>query len=242
VSCPRLSDAVPYSSVRHPPSSLLCCTLRVGAVPYSSVYPTRHVACRFKIWILTTLWTTDFLEGGGDEGARAGICAAADEADAVCVMGDDAEDARGWGGRAPGSRTLKRGDCMWFAQYLAPVPVYSSRHFRRRFRVPLTLYRVLEAELPAVELTLLQRTDCTGRQGHPVFAKILNSLRRLGNGASFEDLDDQAHMSVESQRQAFMAFFTPCADPVWAPVRSCRPYRTAMQPAAFQGVSAVWTA
>jgi len=148
----------------------------------------------------------DLLEGGGDEGAVAGICAAAAGAAAVCVIGDDAEDARGWGGRAPGSGTVKRGDCMWLPQYLVPVPVYSSRHLRKRFRDPLTHYRVLEAELPAVELTLLQRTDCKGRQGHQAFVKILNGLRRLGSGASFEDLDDQAHKSVESQRQAFMAF------------------------------------
>ena len=73
------------------------------------------------------------------------------------------------------------------------------------FRVPLRLYHVLERELPLVDPTLLQRTDCTGRRGHPFHVKILNSLRRLGTGRSFRDLDDHSRMSVEAQRQAFLA-------------------------------------
>lgn len=85
-------------------------------------------------------------------------------------------------------------------------PTYSALHFRARSRVPLALYQFLERELPSVERSLRQATDCTGRHWHPTYVKILNALRRLGNGASYQDVDDQARMSVESQRQAFVSF------------------------------------
>lgn len=111
-----------------------------------------------------------------------------------------------WGGRQVGSASnISRGACSWFADYLSSSPRYTSSHFRGVFRVPLRLYHVLERELPLVDPTLLQRTDCTGRRGHPFHVKILNSLRRLGTGRSFRDLDDHSRMSVEAQRQAFVA-------------------------------------
>lgn len=113
----------------------------------------------------------------------------------------------GWRGRQVGyAPSIRRGTCAWYESYLCPKPTYTSAQFRRRFRVPMGLYRVLETELPAVEPRLLQGTNCAGRVGHPTFAKILNSLRRLGNGVSFQDLDDQSRMSVESQREAFTHF------------------------------------
>lgn len=57
-----------------------------------------------------------------------------------------------------------------------------------------------------MEPALLQGVDCTGRRGHPAHVKLLSALRRLGSGASFQDLDDQARMSVESQRRNFAIF------------------------------------
>jgi len=84
--------------------------------------------------------------------------------------------------------------------------VYTAAQFRTRFRVPLALYRLLKRELPRVEPSLRQRTDATGRLWHPLYAKLLTSLRRLGSGVSVQDLDDQCRMAPETQRQVFTTF------------------------------------
>jgi len=57
-------------------------------------------------------------------------------------------------GRAPGSRTVKRGKCTCFDDYLSANPVHSPRKFREVFRIPLKLYRVLHDGL-VVEQPLL---------------------------------------------------------------------------------------
>jgi len=92
-----------------------------------------------------------------------------------------------------------------FDDYLSPSPTYPACEFRARFRVPLRLHRVLETELRLAQPKLRQQTDCTGRPSHPLYIKLLFSLRRLGNGSSSRDFDDQSRMSAESQRQAFEA-------------------------------------
>ncbi|KAK1859732.1 hypothetical protein I4F81_002326 [Pyropia yezoensis] len=104
-----------------------------------------------------------------------------------------ANDGSGWMGRVPGSaRNIDRGVSLWFLKYLSPSPMYNRSHFRALFRVPMRLYRAFERELPLVEPLLLQQEDCTGRAGHPLHVKLLNALRRLGNGVSFANIDDQA--------------------------------------------------
>lgn len=118
-----------------------------------------------------------------------------------------ANDGSGWMGRVPGSaRNIDRGVSLWFLKYLSPSPMYNRSHFRALFRVPMRLYRAFERELPLVEPLLLQKEDCTGRAGHPLHVKLVSALRRLGNGVSFADIDDQACMSIESQRQNFLLF------------------------------------
>jgi len=148
----------------------------------------------------------DLLSDGEEEAAAAEVCLAAVQAavQAAASPLPAVSSLRAWSGRQAGSRrNSNRGPCRWYDDYLSPAPTYTAREFRARFRVPLGLYRVLEAELPLVEPKLMQRADCTGRPGHPLYVKILHSLRRLGNKSSFQDFDDQARMSVESQRQAF---------------------------------------
>lgn len=138
-----------------------------------------------------------------EEETAAEVCCLA-AADAVVRAADDGS---GWAGRVPGSaRNIDRGVSLWFMKYLSPSPMYSRSHFRALFRVPMCLYREFERELPLVEPLLLQQVDCTGRAGHPLHVKLLSALRRLGNGVSFADIDDQACMSIESQRQNFLLF------------------------------------
>lgn len=106
-----------------------------------------------------------------------------------------------WDGPQPWSASnIHRACSSWFADYLSSSPRYSSSHFRAVFRVPLRLFHVLERELPLVDPTLLWWTDCTGRRGHPLHIKFLNSLWRLGTRRYFRDLDDHSRMSVKAQR------------------------------------------
>jgi hypothetical protein len=52
------------------------------------------------------------------------------------------------GGRAVHSRrNVDRGPCSWFRDYLSPSPLYDATHFRRRFGIPLSLYRRIESDL-----------------------------------------------------------------------------------------------
>lgn len=138
-----------------------------------------------------------------EEDAVGRVCLVA--AQAVSYV--SAQPPMSWRGRAAGSaRNDNRGTCSWFEDYLSPSPTYSAARFRARFRVPMRLYGALERELPLSEPSLLQGIDFTGRCGQPLYAKLLNSLRPLGSCASFHELEDQSHISVESQRVSFLIF------------------------------------
>eukprot|EP00171_Calliarthron_tuberculosum_P021667 IDg21667t1 len=95
---------------------------------------------------------------------------------------------------------------MWHRDYLSQRPVYTPMHFRRCFRVPLRLFRLLELDLPKQDATFTQKVDGLGRSGATCWQKILMCLRRLGYGSPFSALDDQARMSIESMRQTFQRF------------------------------------
>lgn len=126
---------------------------------------------------------------------------------AVDAVTQSGQASSGWSGSSSSrSRNIRRGECSWWRDYLCPVPLYPPWLFRRRFRVPLKLFRRLLHDLPSVEPELQQKVDAVGRRGATSWQKILNSLRRLGDGASYQSLDDQCRMSVESQRTAFKAF------------------------------------
>jgi len=114
-----------------------------------------------------------------------------------------------WGGKKKGSRgNIDRGPCSWYNDYLHENPIYPHSTFRRRFRVPMKLFRLLERELPLVEPNLRRKTDCTGRCGAPPWQKHLPCLRRLGEGCSFSSMDDQARLSAETMRVNMRHFKT----------------------------------
>jgi hypothetical protein len=51
-------------------------------------------------------------------------------------------------GRALNSRRIfDRSPCSWFRDYHSPSPLYNATHFRRRFRIPLSLYCRIESDL-----------------------------------------------------------------------------------------------
>ena len=125
----------------------------------------------------------------------------------VTSIAVEAHERQCYVGGKPGKRpNILRGPCSWWSDYLVPQPRYRPSQFRHRFRVPLKLFRRLEHDLPSLFPDLQQKTDAVGRNGAASWQKILVSLRRLGEGSSFESLDDQARMSGESIRRAFRAF------------------------------------
>ena len=114
---------------------------------------------------------------------------------------------RYWRGRFRGSRPdISRGPCSWFRNYLNAHHIYSCSHFRRRFRIPRSLFRKFERELPDVEPYLTQIHDAAGRSRAAPMQKISSALRRLADGCPFSFLDDQSRMSIETMRQSFRAF------------------------------------
>ena len=103
-------------------------------------------------------------------------------------------------GRLPGAATLLRGPCTWYTDYLSASPVYPASTFRQVFRIPIKLYWKLHNDLLEEDSSFEQQRDCFGKAGHTSHQKILCSLRRLGTGLSFAQLDDMSRMSSESQR------------------------------------------
>ena len=90
--------------------------------------------------------------------------------------------------------------------YLSPDPKYQAWHFRRRFRIPLKLFRRIYIDLSFFESELEQKHDATARPGPAPWQKILNSLRRLVFASPYEVLDDQSRISSETQRKNFKGF------------------------------------
>ena len=114
-----------------------------------------------------------------------------------------------WKGRVKGSRTKRRGESTWIADYLGSNPIYNARDFRRRFRVPRVLFRKLCDDLLLYdESTWGRRRNAAGKFGACTEVKVMACLRYLGTGRSTDDIDDSARMSSESIRQYVRRFTT----------------------------------
>jgi Plant transposon protein len=102
-----------------------------------------------------------------------------------------------------------------FQNSLAAQQVYPPHRFRHILRLLLKRYALLKVELPIRDHHPVQLANPI-RKTHTTDQILLSALRRLGNGSSFEQMDDQCQMSSESQRQyfyilieAFIARFGP---------------------------------
>lgn len=109
-------------------------------------------------------------------------------------------------GRLPGSKTVQRRPCSWFTDYLSNKPRFRTWKFREVLRIPMKLYHVIHDRMILDYPSLAQQSDAFGKPGHTSHQKILSSLRRLGQPASYRERDDSACMSPESQRAAFRTF------------------------------------
>lgn len=77
-----------------------------------------------------------------------------------------------YGGRETDTRNINRARWSWFDNYLAPQPVYSSRHFREVFRIPLPLYRILHNAIVEYEPRMKQKTNGWGLRWHKTHQKF----------------------------------------------------------------------
>ena len=94
------------------------------------------------------------------------------------------------GGKKVKRPSIARGECTWYTDCLSEQPTCRPWHFRKRFRVPLKLFRRLLHDLPLVAPDLQQKFNAVGRPGATSWQKIIVSLRRLGDGSSYQSLDD----------------------------------------------------
>jgi Plant transposon protein len=92
-----------------------------------------------------------------------------------------------------------------FQNYLAAQQVYPPHRFRHIFCLLLKRYALLKVELPIRDHHPVQLANSI-RKTHTTDQILLSALRRLGNGSSFEQMDDQCQMSPESERQYFYIF------------------------------------
>lgn len=115
----------------------------------------------------------------------------------------------------PVSKTFVRKDprqSHWFIDYVqsdaAEVDDRCKKQFRQRFRCPRSFFinLVNRARTENWFPERFEKPDCTGKGGHPLELLILGSLRYLGRGWTFDDLEESTGISAEVHRVFFHKF------------------------------------
>jgi DDE superfamily endonuclease len=107
-------------------------------------------------------------------------------------------------------------DSMWYKIYVLPLNCHLPKwrkKFRLRFRLPYESYLELltmikEHADEEGELTFgrWQREDATRHPSSPIELLLLGSLRYLGRGLTFDDIEDYTCIDKETHRQFFHVF------------------------------------
>ena len=100
-----------------------------------------------------------------------------------------------------------------------PRPVASKlfSKFRRRFRLPFDEFKRLLATVSEHDLFgRWTRNDAAGQKSSPLGLLLLGSLRCLGRGLTFDDLEEYTAIDEETHRQFFHQF-TLCGERVMFP-------------------------
>jgi len=100
---------------------------------------------------------------------------------------------------------------VWHLAYAVNVPEGKLHDkFRRRFRMPHLEFLVLLDELRNDQsFDRWKGKDASGRMASPIELLLLGSLRHLGHGLTFDDLEECTAMSEETHR-VFFHQFTLC--------------------------------
>ncbi len=117
------------------------------------------------------------------------------------------KDKRG-GSVAGRMKRLDRLPCQWGQQYFGSPgrpPVYSGRHFRDVFGIPIGLF---ENILARVGPQLQAGPAADGRPAHSAEVTLLATLRILRTGAAVKQFDDQTGMATSTLVSKFRCEIT----------------------------------
>ncbi|KAL7551041.1 hypothetical protein ACHAWF_014245 [Thalassiosira exigua] len=105
---------------------------------------------------------------------------------------------------------LKPHDSLWWKIYVNNEVLKEEQHyqnkFRQRFRLPYQNYLELVADCKGDDLFERWHDKKTGRPPSPIELLVLGSLRYLGRGWTFDDLEESTAISRDVHRCFFHAF------------------------------------
>jgi Plant transposon protein len=98
----------------------------------------------------------------------------------------------------------------WYITYVVSPRIDDKKFnakFRRRFRCNFQCYSsILEMVIAEPMFLRWQNNNATGKLSSPIEICVLGSLRYLGRGCTFDDLEESTSVSEESHRQFFHCF------------------------------------
>ncbi|KAE9023630.1 hypothetical protein PR002_g11670 [Phytophthora rubi] len=115
------------------------------------------------------------------------------------------------GGSVPGraanvDRDREAGHARLIADYFAPNPVYNSRLFRRRFRMPPAMFdRVLEGVREADDY-FVQKNDALGVPGLSPYQKVTAALGMCCYGVAADSTDEYLRLAESTAMKSFKRF------------------------------------
>ena len=100
---------------------------------------------------------------------------------------------------------------MWYILYVGGAANVECKRFqnkfRRRFRMPYATFLELVSDAKAGNwFPSWMGCNCAGKQSSPIELMILGSLRYLGRGWTFDDLEEATAVGEESHRRFFHQF------------------------------------
>ena len=100
----------------------------------------------------------------------------------------------------------------WYFVYVKNPPLGDAKFeakFRRRFRMPYAEFpKLLEKVKADDSFRRWISKDAVGKESSPIELLLLGSLRHLGRGLTFDDLEEHTAISEETHRQFFHVFIT----------------------------------
>ena len=109
---------------------------------------------------------------------------------------------------------------MWYILYVSAANVECKRFqhkFRRRFRMPYATFLELVMDAKAGNwFPSWMGCNCAGKKSSPIELMILGSLRYLGRGWTFDDLEEATAIGEETHRRFFHQFILVGATTLYA--------------------------
>ncbi len=103
-------------------------------------------------------------------------------------------------------RDYEDGYRRFYEDYLDPESIYSDKHFRRRYRMPVSMFLQLVAKITAHDSYFKQKKDATGKPGiHPTL-KIAAALKILCRGQTGDDAEEYLRLSESTAIESLKRF------------------------------------